>query len=95
MFEIKMAEHDEILLFGRFDASQVEKARKVFANLETTHTVSFKDLEYISSAGLGVLLETQKRLDEEGHCLKLKSMNAHVRDIFKWAGFDMIFHIED
>jgi anti-sigma B factor antagonist len=89
-----MAENDEVMLFGRFDASQVEKARKIFVNIDTSHTVSFKDLEYISSAGLGVLLETQKRLNEGGHRLRLKDMNAHVRDIFKWAGFDMIFEIE-
>ena len=95
MFEIKMAENDEILLFGRFDASQVDKARKIFLNLETSHSVSFKELEYISSAGLGVLLETQKRMNDTGQCLILKEMNAHVRDIFKWAGFDMIFQIDE
>lgn len=94
MFDIVVRENDEILLSGRFDASQVEKAKSVFDGINESVTVDFKDLDYISSAGLSVLLMAQKRLNQSGHQLKLKNMNKHIREIFKYAGFDMIFEIE-
>ncbi len=50
-------------------------------------------LEYISSAGLGVLLKTQKRAMATGQGLRLVNANQHIRDIFKYAGFDRIFEI--
>ena len=95
MFEIKFAEKDGVQLSGWFDASHVEKAKEVFNQVNQTSTVDFEKLEYISSAGLGVLLMTQKRLKESGNQIKLKGMNKHVREIFKYAGFDMIFEILD
>ena len=56
--------------------------------------IDFAELDYISSAGLGVLLGAQKRLGESGSSLKLVSMNKHIREIFRIAGFDRIFEIE-
>lgn len=94
MFEINLRQNNEIRLVGRFDASQVDKARNVFDSVNTTNTVNFQELDYISSAGLGVLLATQKRLNETGNQLILKNMNMHIREVFKYAGFDMIFKIE-
>jgi anti-sigma B factor antagonist len=94
MLQIEMNEKGNIVLSGRFDASQVDKAKRVFTNISTSSTVDFKDLEYISSAGLGVLLFTQKRLNESGNSLKLINMNKHIQDVFRYAGFHMIFEIE-
>ena len=94
MFNAKISEHGEVLLSGRFDASQVEKAKAVFAKINKSCVVNFNDLEYISSAGLGVLLFTQKRLSESGNSIKLINMNKHIKDVFKYAGFDKIFEIE-
>ena len=94
MFDIKIGEDNDIQLSGRFDASQTDKAKLIFSEVDSTIFVNFKQLEYISSAGLGVLLMTQKRLNETGHQLILQNMNNHIREIFKYAGFDMIFEIE-
>jgi anti-sigma B factor antagonist len=47
----------------------------------------------VSSAGLGVLLKTQKRVMASGQGLRLINANKHIRDIFKYAGFDRIFEI--
>lgn len=86
-------EGNEVLLSGRFDASQVEIAKNAFNQVDRSFDVNFKDLDYISSAGLSVLLATQKRLSQTGDKLKLKNLNSHIREVFKYAGFDMIFEI--
>lgn len=94
MFNIEMSQNGDVKISGRFDAAQVEKAKEVFNRVAISCAVDFKDLEYVSSAGLGVLLMTQKRLSESGNSLKLVNMSKHVRDIFQYAGFDTIFEIE-
>ena len=90
-----MRDDGDVLLSGRFDASQVEAANAVFDRLTTTTRVNFQNLDYISSAGLGTLLKTQKRLAETKHFLILTKMNKLVRDIFKIARFELVFKIED
>lgn len=94
MFEIRTGAKREILLVGRFDASQSDTAKSVFNEVQQTTVVNFAELDYISSAGLGVLLMTQKRLKDSGCELVLVKMNKHIREIFGYAGFDMIFRIE-
>ena len=94
MFEIRFGENNEIVLTGRFDASQTEKARGVFNTVTGQRIVDFRELEYISSAGLGVLLATQKRLKESGDGLTLVNISHHIKDVFHYAGFDQIFKIE-
>ena len=94
MFKICLNENNEILLSGRFDASQVDTANSFFDSVDSTRIVNFENLEYISSAGLGVLLATQKRLKEKDNEIVLIKMSKHILDIFKWAGFDMIFTIK-
>ena len=94
MFDIRIAENGEIFLSGRFDAAQAERAQAVFSKIEKSCIVNFKDLEYISSAGLGELLMAQKRLDRAGESLKLVNLNKYIRDVFRYAGFDTIFEIE-
>lgn len=93
MFDAKVNQSGDVLLSGRFDAGQVDKAKAVFDEIEQSCVVDFKDLEYISSAGLSVLLATQKRLNDSGKSLKLINLNKYIRDVFRYAGFDTIFEI--
>ncbi|MFQ5630041.1 MAG: STAS domain-containing protein, partial [bacterium] len=90
---IEMKNNDEIQLGGRFDAAQVGKANEVFDQVASSCVVDFKNLEYISSAGLGILLKTQKRLHKSGHALRLINLNKHINDVFHYAGFNAIFEI--
>lgn len=92
-FQARIMENGDLALVGRFDASQIEEARKTFEKITASATVDFKELEYISSAGLGILLATQKRLTQGGAALTLINMNKHVRDVFMYSGFDRIFKI--
>ena len=94
MLDIREGSNRELVLTGRFDASQAEKAKEVFLSLSEGRTVDFAKLDYISSAGLGVLLAAQKRLAESGHSLRLVNVNTHIRDVFHFSGFDQIFDIQ-
>lgn len=94
MFDIKRGDNGQLLLCGRLDASQAAKVREALDAIAETATIDFGELDYISSAGLGVLLGTQKRLNESGHSIKLINMNKHIRDIFHVAGFDLVFEVE-
>jgi anti-sigma B factor antagonist len=94
MFDIRISESGEVVLSGRFDAAQADKAKAVFDRLTVTTSVDFNDLVYVSSAGLGILMATQKRLSDKGHKLKLKNVSGHIREVFKIARFDLIFEID-
>lgn len=94
MFNVTIDDAGEVHLIGRLDASATEDASAAFAKITTSARMDFKELEYISSAGLGVLFATQKRLKGAGHGLTLANLNPHVRDVFKYARFDLIFTIE-
>lgn len=95
MFEIQKGANHELILSGRFDASQVDKAKPIFAAVSEDTIVNFAKLIYISSAGLGILLATQKRLMERGQALRLININSHIKDVFRFSGFDQIFDIEN
>jgi anti-anti-sigma factor len=94
MFKIAMGNDNQIHLQGKFDAAQEAEAKVVFATISTTYFVNFEKLDYISSAGLGILFETQNRLRQTEHQLKLINMSQHIRDIFRCTGFDQIFEIK-
>lgn len=94
MLKITIDDQGIVRLQGRLDASQAEEAAKMLSKVSKSAIVDFRDLEYISSAGLGVLIAAQKRLKEAGHGLTLTNMNNHIRDVFRYARFDLIFKIE-
>lgn len=94
MLDIVFDDSGNVSLSGRFDASQAEKAERAFASVTSSCVIDLKNLDYISSAGLGVLLATFKRLDDSGHTLALRNMNDYIRRIFQVSGLDRIFRIE-
>ncbi|MGE0358442.1 MAG: STAS domain-containing protein [Burkholderiales bacterium] len=83
-----------VVITGRLDASQCPTAQAFLDKVEGTVTLDCSGLEYISSAGLGVLLKTQKRLLAASGKLRLVGVNRHLQDIFQYSGFDQIFEIE-
>ncbi|WP_407413817.1 STAS domain-containing protein [Methanobrevibacter sp.] len=56
--------------------------------------IDFKDLEYISSAGLRVLIATQKQLKATDTPLVIRNVNDTIGEIFRMSGFDKILKIE-
>ncbi len=94
MFEIEMGGGGEVLCRGRLDAAQCEKAESFLEQLQGASTLDFNELDYISSAGLGILLKTQKRLAGGGAGLKIINVNNHIHDVFRFSGFHAIFDIQ-
>ena len=56
--------------------------------------LDFKNLEYISSAGLRVLVLVQKKLHPQEIPFKIINVNDAIKEIFAMAGFDKILNIE-
>ena len=94
MLAIDFGANGNVVVAGRFDAAQCPAAQAFLDKVQGEVTLDCSRLEYISSAGLGVLLKTQKRLMGTGGRLRLSGVNRHLRDIFQYSGFDQIFEIE-
>jgi anti-anti-sigma factor len=55
--------------------------------------VDFSKLDFVSSAGLRVLLSTAKRLESSGGELRICGLNETVGEIFEISGFDTILSV--
>ena len=93
MFEIELGDEGIVSVAGRLDAAQAVKAQAFLDQLGGQCILDLTKLEYISSAGLGVLLKTHKRLMGSGSGIKLINVNHHIHDIFGYSGFDKLFEI--
>ena len=85
-----------IALEGRLDtttAPELEQALKQDLEGATALTLDFSRLDYISSAGLRVLLSTHKALARKGG-MKVTHVNEIVNEVFEVTGFSDILTIE-
>jgi len=74
--------------FDKKIAGEIQKGtKKIVFNLES--------LDYIASAGLGVLIGANENLSKSGGYIRLSSMNEKTRKIFKLLGFINLFEIYD
>lgn len=100
MLDIKKNESGSDLKFvlsGRLDtitAPQLEEEVKASIDGITGLTFDFADLEYISSAGLRVLLSAQKTMNEIGGKMVVKNVSNEIQEIFDVTGFSDILTIE-
>ncbi|HEY5776183.1 MAG TPA: STAS domain-containing protein [Xanthomonadales bacterium] len=93
MFEILLTDNGCVTVDGRLDAAQAVKAQTFLDKIDGQCVLDLSKLEYISSAGLGVLLKTHKRLMGSGSGIKLINVSHHIHDIFRYSGFDKLFEI--
>ena len=85
-----------IKVIGRLDSvtsPQLEEVTKNELEGITDLTFDFSELEYISSAGLRVILISQKTMNVQGK-MKVTGINQEVRDIFEVTGFLEIIEVE-
>lgn len=80
---------------GRLDtvtAPELESVLKEIPAEVTKLVLDFKELEYISSAGLRVLLSAQKAMNRQGEMV-VCNVNEVVMDVFSITGFTEILTI--
>ena len=86
----------EVALQGRLDtmtAPQLEAALKEALPGVEALTFDLEKLDYISSAGLRMLLSAQKTMNRQG-TMKVKNANEMILEIFEVTGFSDILTIE-
>jgi anti-anti-sigma factor len=94
MFSITQQPDGTIKLVGKMHDAHTQKAQEVLGAVTSSCTIDFSELIYISSSGLGLLLQVQKRLEASGQGLVLTGMSDHVRELFALTRFDLIFDIK-
>lgn len=85
----------EILLEGRLDTTtspMLETELKQALDGIMELTFNFEKLEYISSAGLRILLAAQKRMSRQGSMV-VKNVNEVIAEVFEVTGFSDILTI--
>ena len=97
--EIKMTKDNDKLLValeGRLDtmtSPELEEKLKPELDSLTELAFDFSGLEYISSAGLRVLLMAAQSMEGKGKMV-VKNVNSDIMDIFEVTGFSDILNIE-
>jgi len=97
---IKVIKKDKVtvvMLEGRLDSTNSgELEKKMLSLLETgekNFLVDFSALDYISSAGLRVMLMAAKKSKTAGGKVILAALTDNVKEVFDIAGFTSIFPI--
>ena len=82
---------------GRLDASTSssfdEKLTSIIDSGEKNLLINFKELDYISSMGLRVLLQAAKKLKANQGSISLCEMKENILEVFDIAGFTQVFQI--
>lgn len=91
----KTGEQLTVRMIGRLDTKTAPQLEQVFdAELFGVHDLQLdlKELEYISSAGLRVLLKAAKAMKELGK-MEIRNVNEEVMEVFTITGFSDILTI--
>jgi len=85
-----------VAIAGSLDSTtspEVQKALDALLAGAKKVVLDFSGLDYISSAGLRVLLGAAKRLRASGGTLRLFGLNQSVREVFEISGFSAILAV--
>ena len=86
----------DIAIIGRLDTTTAPELEAELAGCSSASEIvfDFSALEYISSAGLRVLLAEQKLMNSKRGSMTLKNVNETVMEVFEITGFIDILTIE-
>lgn len=85
-----------VKLTGRLDtmtSSKLEEKLDDILGNTVSLTFDFADLEYISSAGLRIILTAQKMLTKKGGSVQVINCQPDVKEVFSITGFSEIISI--
>ena len=91
--ELKIVEENGVVTFfvkGQLDTttfSDFEETLKPYLSSQANLIFDFEALEYLSSAGLRVILRTQQKAEELNSSLVIRNSNEDVMEVFEITGF--------
>ena len=98
--EVERSKRGEVLVVapkGRLDSAEaLQFENELMDAIDTGEIrllIDFGSLDYISSAGLSVLLMAAKRLKADNGRIALCAMNDHVAQVFEVSRFNVLFDI--
>lgn len=95
MFQVEYkSDINTIFLCGNFDASRAEEVKEVFDRIENSVRVDMSGLDFICSAGIGLMVMAYRKLKERGEDFYLVNLNEHINKVFKLSLLDKIFKIQ-
>ena len=86
----------QLIISGRLDTSTAPELEATINNCLTgveELIMDFEGLEYVSSAGLRVILKTQKIMNKQGS-MKIINVNDTIMEVFDITGFADVLTIE-
>jgi len=83
-----------VFLSGSFDASKTEEVKEVFDKVENSINVDMSGLEFICSAGIGLMVMAYRKLKEKGEDIRLVNLNEHINKVFRLSLLDKVFKIQ-
>ena len=101
MTNFKVEKNDEVItlhLEGKFNSEVADDVKKQIADLEADAKeiiLDFKDLLYVSSAGLRAILETHKSMKANGKQLTLINVDPGNMDILESTGLTKFLNIRN
>ncbi len=85
-------------LAGRLDTvtsnNLANEIDKIFSEGAYNLILDFKELDYISSAGLRVVFVAQKKVNSLGTKLEITGSNENIKEVFNITGFASIINIK-
>lgn len=85
----------EIILDGRLDTNTAVALEQEIVDMQGVKalTLNLKDLQYVSSAGLRVILMAHKKMRAAAGTMEVKHPNEMVMEVFEMTGFNDILKI--
>jgi len=83
-----------VFLRGSFDASKAEEVKEVLTRVDKSVSVDMSGLDFICSAGVGLMVMTYRKLKEKGEDICLVNLNEHISKVFKLSLLDKVFTIK-
>ena len=101
MFEVEKKQDGSTLVFtlkGVLDTPAAPSLEKVLEGAyDEAEGILFdcRELEFLTSAGLRILLEAQQEMEDRDKEMKLKSVCAEIMEVFDMTGFSDVLTIEN
>ncbi len=95
MFQVEYNRDAQTLfLSGNFDAQKADEVKELFEKVDNSITVDMSGLDFICSAGIGIMIMAYRKLKEQGKDICLINLNEHIKQVFKVSLLDKVFNIQ-